>query len=361
MSRHGLGRLGAARRLAVGATVLAACASLGAVPTYAEAGDAAPTARRSTVDQSSKTVVRWDAQKRKPKKRVYRKTQTIPGVGNADLVCRPKATFIGLNANDRGAENQMWMAKFETKNGVDQVAVKNVRVYTYATAADDGTGGTGRSAHEGLNQGEHGIEDFQSGSAFGVISTRPGRNQDGGGAVGPHSTPVTAFKLTWWWERFAYPGFQFCKMKLVTRTDTARQFGTSWHGDDEALTKPDATRSTTDIAGLGRVHLTCETGRRGDHTLALEPEDPTTTWTYELIQAEGGVDTPDNYERVTGPAYDPVTGLLGPVPLPGNGMMRIWWSVQGTKHPYVLSSYISTNNARKPLLNVCEVAAAPLR
>lgn len=341
------------RLLALVVSVLLACAGLAAVPAY---GDGA-AARKTAVVQRNKAVVQWNMQVPRKKARVFRKTRAVPGIGNVDLVCRPKATMIRLNANNRRDETQMWMAKFETKNGASQVAVKNVRVYTYATANDDGTGGTGRSAHEGLNQTSP-IEDFQNGSAFGVISTRPGRNQNGGGAVGPASTPVTAFRLTWYWERFTYPGNQFCKMKLVTYTDTGSQFGLSWHGDDEAATN---STTTADIAGLGRVHLTCETGRNGDHTIALEPADPEhTSLSYELIQAEGKVGDPDNYEEVDGPEYDPYTGLLGPVDVPGNGMMRIFWDVGGVQHRFVLSSYIEGNHDKLPDLNLCEIAAAPL-
>ncbi len=58
--------------------------------------------------------------------------------------------------------------------------------------------------------------------------------------------------------------------------------------------------------------------------------------------------------------YDPVTGLLGPVDLPRNGMMRLWVSVAGVKRAYVLSSYFVVNNDQNPALNTCEVAATPL-
>ena len=65
-------------------------------------------------------------------------------------------------------------------------------------------------------------------------------------------------------------------------------------------------------------------------------------------------------EHYAGLGYDPVTGLLGPVDLPRNGMMRLWVSVDGVQRAYVLSSYHVVNNDRDPRLNLCEVAAAPL-
>ena len=45
-----------------------------------------------------------------------------------------------------------------------------------------------------------------------MISQRPGRDRAGGGAL---TTPATSFKLTWYWERIAYPGSQYCKMTLT--------------------------------------------------------------------------------------------------------------------------------------------------
>ena len=117
-------------------------ATLGVSPTYAGGTGAA----RKSVQQQSRIVVKWQGYQKKPK---YQKTTDVPGIGQVDLVCRPNSTMIRLHANDRRAETQMWMAKFETKDGTDRVAVKNVRIFTYATAADDGQGGTGSQAHEG--------------------------------------------------------------------------------------------------------------------------------------------------------------------------------------------------------------------
>ena len=320
-------------------------ATLGVAPTYA----GGETAAKRSVQQQKRLVVKWQGFKKKPK---YQKTADVPGIGQVDLVCKPNMTMIRLHANDRRAETQMWMAKFETKDATDRVAVKNVRIFTYATAADDGRGGTGPQAHEGLNQ-KSPIEDFEKGSAYGVISQRPGRNQPGGG---PLALPATAFKLTWYWERFAYPGSQYCKMTLALNTDTDQQFGLSWHGDDEA-----AYRSTTNaqLPGFGEVQLRCETGRQGAQTVALRTDDPESYMDYEYIRGEGQVgDHVDHYSDL---GWDPVTGLLGPVDLPTNGMMRIWWSVGGVKRLWVLSSYMVVNNTAKPFLNLCEVAAARLR
>ena len=96
-----------------------------------------------------------------------------------------------------------------------------------------------------------------------------------------------------------------------------------------------------------------------DQTVAFRPTDPTTAFLdVEYIQGEGVVD--DHVDRYPGLGVDPTTGLLGPVDLPRNGMMRLWASVGGVKRGFVLSSYYVVNNTEKPWLNLCEVAAAPL-
>lgn len=327
------------------AALLLALAAAGVAPTYA---GGATASRLDDVIAKKRIVVKWQGWQKHPK---YQKTVDVPGIGNVDLVCRPNTTMLRLHANDRRAETQMWLAKFETKNGNNVVAVKNVRIYTYDTAADDGTGGTGPQAHEGLNQRSP-IEDFAKGSAYGVISQRPGRHLPGGGQL---SVPVTSFKLTWYWERFAYPGSQYCKMTLAVRTRTDRQFGLNWHGDDNAA---GSQTSSTTLPGFGQAELTCETGRNGERSVALVTDDPESYMDYEYVTQEGRVE--DHVEHYDDLQWDPVTGRVGPVSLPGNGMMRIWWSVDGVKRAWVLSSYVKSNSAAKPELNVCEIAATQL-
>lgn len=336
-------------------------AGAGAMPSYGD-GPTARAAAKKAVLKDKRIVVSWQGER---KRRVYQKRANVPGIGTIDLVCRPDRTQVRIRPNSRAPETQMWMAKLEDKGGRAVVAVKNVRVYTYATAADHGRGGTGARAHEGLNQRPR-IEDFQAGNAYGVISQRPGRNQDGQGAL---RTPATSFKLTWWWERFDYPGHQYCNMALTLHTDTARQFGLSWHGDAEAA---GGATSSTVIPGFGTAIVTCQTGRRGEHSVAFRPSvgyDPATDPSgarepfldATTIIGEGLLD--NQVEELTDLDYDPETGLLGPVELPDNGMMRLKFAPTGSAGPalsYVLSSLAKTNDAEHPELNLCEVAATPL-
>ncbi len=323
--------------------LLLALAALGVGPTFA-GGDQS----RKGIQMSDRLRVLWHGYQLRPR---YEKVADVPGIGQVELVCRPNNTIVRIRANDRRAETQMWMAKLETKNDRDVVAVKNVRIYTFDTASDNGRGGTGPQSHEGLNQRSP-IEDFAKGTAFGVISQRPGRHQPGGG---PLAVPATAFKLTWWWERFAYPGSQYCKMTLQLNTDTDQQFGLNWHGDDDAANN---VSSSTAIPGFGTAELTCETTRQGTRSVALVTDDPNAFMDYEYITQEGLAS--EHIEHFNGLRRDPFTGRLGPVPVPSNGMMRIWWSVNGVKKSWVLSSYVKSNSAAKPELNVCEIAAAPL-
>lgn len=325
--------------------LLLALALLGVAPTYA-GGEQSRAAKKVQVD--NRLRVKWQGYQKRP---TYQKVAEVPGIGQVELMCRPNNTMIRIRANDRGAETQMWMAKFEYKEGTKRVAVKNVRVFRYATAADDGSGGTGWQSHEGLNQ-QSPIEDFQNGYAYGLISQRPGRHQPGGG---PLTVPATAFKLTWYWERFAYPGSQYCKMSLALSTDTEQQFGLNWHGDDNAANN---VTSLTWIPGFGTVEVRCETGANGAQTVALRPDNPDAYMSWEVTRGEGRVE--DRVVDYNPLPYDPWTQMLGPVELPTNGLMRIWWTVGGVTKGWVLSSYMVTNNVRHPELNVCEVAAAPL-
>jgi hypothetical protein len=333
------------RRLALVAPLLLTLtlAAVGVGPTYA----GGPTAKES-VQVAKRIVVKWQGFQKRPQ---YQKVADVPGIGQIELMCRPNNTMLRIRANNRRAETQLWMAKYETKDGTDRVAVKNVRIYTYATATDDGRGGTGPQSHEGLNQRTP-IEDFASGTAYGVISQRPGRNQPGGGQL---SVPATGFRLTWYWERMAHPGSQYCKMTLALKTNTEQQFGLNWHGNDNASSN---LTSTATIPGFGEAQLRCEPGRSGEQTLALEPRGPDSFMDYEYVDGEGEVK--DHVEHYNDLEYDPETGLLGPVDVHRNGMMRIWWSVGGVKKSWALSSYMVTNNDEKPWLNTCEIAAAPL-
>lgn len=353
-SRRDDGPMSRRRRLLGAGTVLCLLlACLVVAPSYAgdRTGDRTGD-RRAGVSQTKRLTVTWHGERRR---RVYQRTTSVPGIGQVDLVCRPRATMLRIRPTDPSAETQLWMAKFEQKAGRDVVAVKNVRVYRYANADDDGRGGTGPRAHEGLNQVSP-IEDFSKGTAYGVISQRPARNQQGGGALG---TPATSFELSWWWERFRHPGSQYCRMSLALRTDTARQFGLSWHGSDEGAAR---STSTTTIPGVGDVTVTCDPGgTAAPQSIAFRPSgaQPETAFLdYEYVQGEGAVE--EHVDRYPDLDVDPATGLLGPVELPRNGVMRLWVSVDGVKRGFVLSSYYVVNNAEKPWLNVCEVAAAPL-
>ncbi|HEX4191361.1 MAG TPA: hypothetical protein VHZ06_10245 [Marmoricola sp.] len=315
-------------------------------------------------------------------------TAIIPGIGNVTAVCRRNDTMVQLSATNRAAENQMWIAKYETKNDEPVVAVKTVRVYTYSNRDDVSGSGTGPLAHEGLNQLGN-IENSASGYMHGVISQRPGRNADAATAYAP---PSTSFSLTWSWNGFRKkPKDSSCnitarfitdvtnatsaanqivaasqmkvikfgkKKKRVGRTASVAAravagLALSWHGDaDEA----NASQRTAVVPGIGPVTLTCQTGRDGEASISIAPTSTNSSAYVEDISGEGVVeDHVDDYSLL----YDPETGEIGPIDLPSNGMMRLYMSSGGHNVALIISSYRITNNDAHPELNLCEVATAP--
>lgn len=312
----------------------------------------------------------------------------IPGIGTVTLVCKRNSTMVQLRATNRDAESQMWMAKYETKNYESVVAVKTVRIYRYATRGDTAGSGTGPTGHEGLNQ-QGRIENQASGYMHGIISQRKARNQNAANTGVP---PATSFKLDWYWNGFrknakdssctinarfvtnvtdtpsaATAAVKSASTKVVKFGKKKRRIGRTaavgvrpstdlslnWHGNDDAANE--TTRSAT-VPGIGEVGLTCETGRDGEASLWLDPVDPNASMYVEQITGEGEV-----YEHVdeTTLSYDPVAEVVGPVDLPGNGMLRVYFSVNGRKTSIIVSSIRKNNDALRPELNLCEVATAP--
>ncbi|MCR6030191.1 hypothetical protein GGQ22_01885 [Nocardioides sp. zg-579] len=330
---------------AVLATAVVVC-GLAAPASYAGKKSAAEDLRVQRV------TVAWNGT---AKKKVFSQTAVVPGIGTLTLVCRPNATLVRLRAHDRSAETQMWMAKYETKNDRAVVAVKTARIYRYATAADDGRGGTGQTAAEGLNQRGR-IENHSSGHINGVISQRPGRHRPAAGAA---RKPVTSFDLSWWWTGFEHPmAWRACRIDAVVRTRLDTRVGVSWHGLADAGS---GTSQTTPVPGIGELRLRCEPepadpdGPDGDRSISIAATSPD-AWAYvETVQAEGLVEHQVDDLSV---GVDPETGLLGPFPLPRNGMMRLFLTAGGVERRYIVSSYHVVNNAKRPELNLCEVSAA---
>ena len=336
--------------------VSALATTLGTVPGHADPQDGgdrlvAPAFRPVQADEDTLVTqikVSWAG----AGYRDYTETAKVPGIGTLKLVCNPDNTIVKLTADSRVPETQMWLAKYETKNDRNVVAVKNARIYKYANANDDGKGGTGWSAHEGLNQKGH-VENYAKGYAFGLISQRPGRHQPAGDA--PLSA-VSSFYLTWWWNGFEHPReYQACEFKLRMVTHLDERVGINWHGDQDAAGH--TVRSAT-VPGLGEIRLVCEPGRVNEQTITLDPELEGGSVYSETITGEGAIE--DHVE--TGALdYDPESGLIGPLELPRNGMIRLRYTVpdgQGGEIArwFYLSSYTVVNNANHPELNVCEVA-----
>jgi hypothetical protein len=347
------------RALSVAVTVLVTGTMLCASPVRAAERQPTPApgaGTAKTVGQErlvQHLTVKWNPSTRR---KVYTKTAVVPGIGQLAMICKSNATMIRLRTENRQLETQMWLQKYEVKNRHNVVAVKVPRVYRYAHALDDGTGGTGYYAAEGLNQVTP-IENYSSGTINGIISQRPGRHQSGG-ALDPK--PVTSFELSWYWNGFRHPAdYRSCKIDAVFTTTFEDRAGITWHGTADA---PGRDTQRTRLPGLGWLDLECraETDPTGAaQTLVIEPDaslGPDADLYVERVFGEGWVDDHVVKESYTYGQHEP--GLLGPVPLPGNATLRLRLRVAGVERWLLVSSYRVTNNV-DPRLNLCEVSAAP--
>lgn len=286
------------------------------------------------------------------KKPTTTKSANIPGIGDVDIYCRANTTMIRLYTANRQYETQMWTQKYEQK-GYDSVAVKNARIYRYAHADDDGTGGTGFYTNEGFNQ-QSPPETFSKGYMNGIISQRSSRKP--GFAAGQLSSPkpVTTFELTWYWENLREPAkYRYCKVSAVFTTilTPARRMDLTWHGNAQADGR-DAASST--VPNIGTLDLSCTAGTDQDKTLTITPTSPTATLYVERVTGEGAVG--DHVEDSTQDGVDPETGAFTPVPLPSNGTLRFRINSGGFSRWFLLSSYIVTNDRWGPNRNLCEVS-----
>ncbi|MFB9312863.1 hypothetical protein [Nocardioides plantarum] len=346
------GRSLAAVALAVVLTAAGAVpASAGPVTPAGPAGPAGPAPRAAAA--SSGTTVRhvvleWKGAGARSR---YTRSFAIPGIGTMTLTCRPDATRVSLKAIARERETQMWLAKYEDKSYGRAVAVKTVRIYRYAHASDDGRGGTANPQHEGLNQrrGKNGVENYAKGYAHGIISQRGGRNVAVGGDP---LRAVTTFDLNWYWNGFDYPAkYRSCRFDGTFVTKTTPRIGLNWHGEGDA--KGHDYQSVR-LPGLGYAQLRCEPGRYGRQTVTLVPDDERAKAYVETVEGEGRVeDQVETRNLVT----DRATGRLGPLPLPTNGMMRIFLEVDKVTTPFVMSSYQKLNDAAS-WRNTCEISMA---
>jgi hypothetical protein len=304
----------------------------------------------NTADRKvQRVILKWKGDWKNPR---YERSAVVPGIGNITLVCKPSATMIRLHAADRSAETQMWMAKYENKSDREVVAVKTARIYRYAHAFDNGTGGTGSLAHEGLNQRSP-IENYSSGYVDGIISQRPGRHQP---AAGTTPAPVTSFRLNWYWNGFHHPpAYRSCQFDAVFETTFPTRLGVNWHGEADAT---DNIRQLTQLPALGELRLRCGTnddGGGGIQSVSLAPDNRDASVYAETVTGEGAR---EHHIDEVSLGYDPETGLVGPLPLPRNGMMRLFYTVGDVTRSFIVSSYYVTNNGNAAL-NLCELAAAP--
>lgn len=294
---------------------------------------------------------------------------SIPGIGYGEIVCRADDTHIRIYPDDRTRETSMWSIVGQEKNGAESWAVKNARIFTFATPTTPLiASGTGPNAQEGFNV-ENGVEDTATGQMQGLISQRSAFNQPGF-----PTAPSTAFVLEWKWKGLDGPvNKQRCKVdatfitkmpagtmiktkkaKRVTRSPGAATSETSvdWHGEaDAALGKTEGVPAK--LVSLGELGATCPTGRDSAAALTIKADDPAAPLLVLVQQYQGEGPYANTYQQFF---TDPATGLLR-VPLPTNGFLRL--AVIGenqTGAVVTVSSWRQTND-EKPAENFCEIVA----
>lgn len=284
----------------------------------------------------------------------YVQTASIPGIGSLDLICKPQDTRIRLYTDRRARETQMWLQKYEVKKGRRVVAVKTPRIYQYSHADDDGDGGTGFYAHEGLNQ-VAGVENrSQDGYLYGVISQQSGRSSAAGQLSSP--LPVTTFELTWNWNGFDHPQrYRSCTIDatFTTAMPTYRRSVLTWRGWQA---EPRTTRTTT-LPGIGRLVTSCPTDPTADDPPQVWVEPTTGEGASLYVEDVSGEGPVADRRTITNLGYDAASGRLGPYPLPTNGSLRLHATAGDAERWVLLSSYRVTNDRWGPDRNVCEVAA----
>jgi hypothetical protein len=297
----------------------------------------------------------------------------IPGIGAGQVVCKPNTTWIRMLPADPGAENSMWIVKFETKNGVAQTAVKDVRVYKFSTPTSTVPHGTGPTGFEGFNQFTP-IEPASTGSMVGLISKRGALNAPGGAGVAP-----TSFQLNWEWTGFGTSAAR-CNVNatFVTRIvgrsrsvshgrsgelpstlSPAFSFNLNWHGAKEAPAAAARLHSLT-VPGIGTLAATCQTGIAGESYLTLTPAAGVSPFASVVTYQGEGVDNSVHTDYYN----DPVSGLLGPIPLPVNGMLVATllpaWQASSAHAAQLIVSSLRKTNDPDPADNYCEISTQVL-
>jgi hypothetical protein len=299
-----------------------------------------------------------------------RATFAIPGIGAGEVVCKPNTTWIRMLPADPSAENSMWNVKFQIKNGVATSAVKDVRVYKFSTPTSTVPHGTGPTAFEGFNQYTP-IEAAGTGSIVGLISKRGARNAPGGAGVAP-----TSFQLSWNWTGFGTAAAR-CNVNatfitgilgrsrsvtdnrtrgLPQSTRPLYSFNLNWHGEAEAPAAAARPHSLT-VPRIGTIAATCQTGIAGESYLTLTPAAGAFPFASVVAYQAEGIDNSVQTDYYT----DPISGLLGPIPLPVNGMLigtllPAWQASPDQAAQLVVSSLRKTNDP-DAAENYCEISA----
>jgi hypothetical protein len=252
----------------------------------------------------------------------------LPGIGTAQIVCRPDTQWIRVFPTDPRRETSMLTWTYRDWGATPEKALREALLTT----------GTGRDFNEGWNKFTP-AEKRSTGEFIGIVTDR--------GPIGaPGSAPLAApirYRLTWKWD-FTDPATSSCSASLdvLSQVDGAggapvRNAQVVWDGRETPVPPAERQVAATVVPGIGTLALTCQPQPDGLRRVVLD-----TPYGGTVTVRQAGVD-----ETVGYPA-GPLATDLGP-----NSQVQIDVAGGGS----VLVSSRWKLNDPDPAQNSCALAA----
>ncbi|MGX6448869.1 hypothetical protein ACVU7I_12495, partial [Patulibacter sp. S7RM1-6] len=248
----------------------------------------------------------------------------LPGIGHAELVCRPDTQWVRVYPTDLRREVAMMTWTYKDWGGGQEKALREA-LHASNTGPDFSEGFNKFTPPEGTSTGE-------------FIALVSDRGPFGSGAPTDLAAPI-AVHVTWSWS-FAGGTQSRCHVQadvLAPTGDGAAPAPAAaqvvWRGDGNAAGHDAAS---TQIPGVGRLDVVCQAGPSGQRTVTLQAPAGT------VVTREGSVDTA-------------VPQSAGPLvaQLPNNGQLELKTPSGGD---VLISSRWKVNDP-DPTQNSCAVAA----
>ena len=133
-------------------------------------------------------------------------------------------------------------------------------------------------------------------------------------------------------------------------------FNLNWHGEAE-IPAAAARPHSLAVPGIGVLAATCQPGIAGQSYLTLTPAAGTAPFASTVSYQGEGIHNSVQTDYYT----DPISGKLGAIALPVNGMLvatlqSAWYASPNRSAHLVVSSLRKTNDP-DPAANYCEVSA----